>query len=369
MHAAHDWTKGEKFQDICNCYVSFCLSLGSNVEVVFDGYDSNNSTKAEERRRRYEGKTSKTYIFNLGMSLQTSKEAFLSNYRNKERLITFLRPLLEENSIPTRQVDADADHLIAQRALHVSKKGSTLCLATDTDVLVMLVAKADESTDLYFGTSRKSCYNVPELHFSLSPLMQQLLVILHGFSDNDTTSGFFNKAKRTIFNLVNQDPEHFEYLIQLIRNDLSADEVAGIGESMIIMMYKGKLKLDTHSLDALRYQLYVRSVGNAKLTSTFQLKTLPPTSAAARQHSLRAYITIQQWRGNTALDPCDWGWQKNEDGLIPVCSLKGPVPEKLGKLISCGCKTGCGNHFSCRSFGLVCSFLCTSCNGNDCTTG
>ena len=231
----------------------------------------------------------------------------------------------------------------------------------------MLVAKADEPTDLYFGTSRKSCYNVPELHFSLSPLMQKLLVILHGFSDNDTTSGFFNKAKITIFNLVNQDPENFEYLIQLIRNDLTADEVAGIGERMIITMYKGKLKLDTHSLDELRYQLYVRSVGNAKLSSTFQLKTLPPTSAAARQHSLRAYITIQQWGGNTALDPCDWGWQKNEDGLIPVCSLKEPVPEKLAKLISCGCKTGCGNRCSCRSLDLVCSVLCTSCNGNDCT--
>ena len=228
------------------------------------------------------------------MSVQTSKEAFLSNYTNKERLITFLRPLLEENGIPTRQVDADADHLIAQRALHVSKKGSTLCLATDTNVLVMLVAKADESTDLYFGTSPKSCYNVPELHFSLSPLMQQLLVILHGFSDNDTTSGFFNKAKRTIFNLVNQDPENFEYLIQLIRNDLTADEIAGIGERMIITMYKGKLKLDTHSLDVLRCQLYVRIVGNAKLTSTFQLKTLPPTSAAARQHSLRAYYSAME---------------------------------------------------------------------------
>ena len=236
MHAAHDWTKGEKLKDICNGYVSFCLSLGSNVEVVFDGYGSNNSTKAEERRRRSAGKASKTYIFNLGLSLQTSKETFLSNYRNKERLITFLRPLLEENGIPTRQVDADADHLIAQRAfLHVSKKGSTLCLATDTDVLVMLVAKADESTDLYFGTSRKSCYNVPELHFSLSPLMQQLLVILHGFSDNDTTSGFFNKAKRTIFNLVNHDPENFEYLIQLIRNDLTADEVANYMYAVLAM--------------------------------------------------------------------------------------------------------------------------------------
>ena len=108
-----------------------------------------------------------------------------------------------------------------------------------------------------------------------------------------TQHRFFNKAKRTIFNLVNQDHDNFEYLIQLIRNDLTAGEVAGIGERMITTMYKGKLKLDTHSLDALPYQLYVRSVGNAKLTSTFQLKTLPPISAAARQHSLRAYITIQ----------------------------------------------------------------------------
>ena len=135
------------------------------------------------------------------MSVQTSKEAFLTNYSNKGRLIEFLRPLLKQKGINTKQADSDADYLVVQTALKLFRNASTLCIATDTDIFVMLVERADEFTDISFGPSRKYCYNIQELHFSLSPPMQQLLVIIHGFPDNDTTSGFFNKAKKTIFNI------------------------------------------------------------------------------------------------------------------------------------------------------------------------
>ena len=46
----------------------------------------------------------------------------------------------------------------------------------------------------------------------------------------------------------------------------------------------------------------------------FDLATLPPTSAAARQNSFRVYHQVQQWRG-VALDPIDWGW-KLKDGHL-----------------------------------------------------
>ena len=130
------------------------------------------------------------------MCAQTSKEAFLSNYTNKGRFISFLRPLLEKHDIVTKQAYADGNYLVAQTALQLSRKSSTLCIATDTDILVLLVEQADGLTELFFGSSRKSCYRIQELHFSLSPFMQKHLTIIHGFSDNDTTSGFFNKAEK-----------------------------------------------------------------------------------------------------------------------------------------------------------------------------
>ena len=70
--------------------------------------------------------------------------------------------------------------------------------------------------------------------------------------------------------------------------------------------HKGALKKETPSLDALRYEFYVEIIGSSKLTSDFDLASLPPRSCAGREHSSRMYHTLQQWKGNI-LDPCKWG--------------------------------------------------------------
>ena len=76
------------------------------------------------------------------------------------------------------------------------------------------------------------------MHFPLSPHIRKFLTNVHGFSDNDTTSGFFKKSKKAVFNLVNSNPDDFEYLKQLSYDNLTSDEVAAIGEKMIISFPK-----------------------------------------------------------------------------------------------------------------------------------
>ena len=49
------------------------------------------------------------------------------------------------------------------------------------------------------------------------------------------------------------------------------------------------------SLDKLRYILYTRSVSRLSLSSGFKLESSPPTAAAAKFHSYRAYIAEQQF--------------------------------------------------------------------------
>ena len=43
----------------------------------------------------------------------------------------------------------------------------------------------------------------------------------------------------------------------------------------------------------------------------------PPTATAAKFHSYRAYLAVQQWIGNK-LCPTDWGWQYRDGGLVPL---------------------------------------------------
>jgi hypothetical protein len=65
-------------------------------------------------------------------------------------------------------------------------------------------------------------------------------------------------------------------------------------------------------------------------------------------------------------DPTEWGWIRSQRGLSPLKTMKDPAPASILKLISCGCKKGCGNACGCRKAGLKCSILCGFCIGQSC---
>ncbi|KAK3910372.1 Translation initiation factor IF-2 [Frankliniella fusca] len=94
------------------------------------------------------------------------------------------------------------------------------------------------------------------------------------------------------------------------------------------------------------------------------LADLPPTSDRARQHSLRVYLTVQDWLGNS-LDPTQWGWYRGERSLHPVPSKLSPAPQELLHLIAGNFKAGCraGSGCSCRKAELPCTPACGKCRG------
>ncbi|KAK3917980.1 Interleukin-1 receptor-like 2 [Frankliniella fusca] len=99
--------------------------------------------------------------------------------------------------------------------------------------------------------------------------------------------------------------------------------------------------------------------------SVVLLADQPPTSDRARQHSLRVYLTVQDWLGNS-LDPTQWGWYMGERTLYPVPSKLSPAPQELLHLIACNCKAGCraGSGCSCRKAELPCTPACGKCSAN-----
>ena len=89
-----------------------------------------------------------------------------------------------------------------------------------------------------------------------------------------------------------------------------------------------------------------------------QPRTLPPTSAAAKYHSLRVNHQVQQWRG---VHKCatEWGWRFKDDKMSPVATDLQPAPEYLLEAINYNCKTDCSStRCSCVRFGLYCSPAC-----------
>ena len=143
--------------------------------------------------------------------------------------------------------------------------------------------------------------------------------------------------------------------------DSSKSDVCNSREKRILFLY-GVERFST--LDEFRYYAYSKAIGSS---SSFNLATLPPTSAAAKQHSYRTYHQVQQWLGNKQF-PIKWGWRLTHGCLIPVPTELLPAPDKLLKMISCcSCKKFCSRQCSCRRAQLPCSPMCKNCMGLDCS--
>ena len=80
---------------------------------------------------------------------------------------------------------------------------------------------------------------------------------------------------------------------QAFLQEVRLETVQSAGEKVLVMMYGGN---PSESLDALRYRLFCSKV--AVGTTFVQVHTLPPTSTAARFHSLRVNLQVHEWLGN-----------------------------------------------------------------------
>lgn len=140
------------------------------------------------------------------------------------------------------------------------------------------------------------------------------------------------------------------------------DQIAASGQNFICELYNIKKEMP---LEEARYYLYSRYIASSKLSSNFDLATLPPTKSAADQHAYRTYHQVQAWKGNN-LSPTDWGWKAVGSSLTPTSTDLPAAPEHLLKLISCTCRSQCSNRCECKTSGLKCSAMCRTCQGTSC---
>ena len=94
---------------------------------------------------------------------------------------------------------------------------------------------------------------------------------------------------------------------------------------------------------------------------------LPPTDSAAAQHSLRAYLQLQDWLNlkSMSLDPLEYGWIHGVRGYEPLAMTEPMAPDELLRFISCNCKTSCSTQrCSCKKNNVKC-ISCGYCHGAD----
>lgn len=198
------WSRGASFASIVQSYVCYVTQKYKHAVVVFDGYLSGPSTKDVTHSRRAKGQNSTEVLFTPDMTLQTKKELFLTNTKNKQRLIAYLSEALSRNSTTVVCAEGDADALIVAQALESSKTKVTVVLGDDTDLLVLLCHYACENNhDIFLQPSHRSSaksakwWNIRHTRASLGMICQTLPVI-HAVSGCDTTSRLFGIGKRRV---------------------------------------------------------------------------------------------------------------------------------------------------------------------------
>jgi hypothetical protein len=108
------------------------------------------------------------------------------------------------------------------------------------------------------------------------------------------------------------------------------------------------------TLSSLGHIIFTQKLATAQAFVTPE--KLLPTSPATRFHSQSVYMYFQimVWMGMASeMFPIEWGWEQENDQLIPIMTQNNAAPDKLLKIIYCNCLEGC--RCSCRRYGLPCT--------------
>ena len=242
-----------------------------------------------------------------------------------------------------------------------------------TDLIVLLCYYASlNSHDLFFRpepkkTTRKPhTWNLKGIKQRLGPEICNHIPFMHAFLGCDTASHLFGISKGTSLNRLQANITFREHA-PVVDAYLAAtpSDVIAAGEKALVIIYNGK---STDTLDSLRHQHFCEKVAS-KSSQHVKPQSLPPTSAAAKYHSLRVYLQVQQWKGSADnLHSTDWRWQVCDNGFVPQQTTRAPAPEYLLHIIRCNCKTDCSTtRCNCKKHNIECTPACGNCRGSGCT--
>lgn len=112
---------------------------------------------------------------------------------------------MEEESINVKQADDDADLLIVKTALELYDKPPVI-VAEDVDILVLITAHTPSNKKIYLlkptrGTMSASLFS-SDNSFRKYKFCKENILFLHALTGCDTTSCFYGKGKKSVFNSI-----------------------------------------------------------------------------------------------------------------------------------------------------------------------
>ena len=278
------WPRGSAtYQDICGLYCSYATKKYGNAIVVFDGYDM--STKNMTQQRRAAGKAGATVPFTENMKVTLKRIISSRTPRTSSGSATYmLSRFLQEDNCPTYHAEGDVDVQTVKTAVESARKRNTVLVGDDTDLLVLLCFYTrSDSFDLFFkpepkANSRRRAWNMKKVKEQLGDVCHGLL-FLHAILGCDTTSRVHGIGKAAALKKY-AISLHFREQTKVFNSRSAVDDIVVTGENALVSLNGGN---PGEKQDGMSYQCYCEKLRTN--SSQIQPQNLPPTSAAAQNHS------------------------------------------------------------------------------------
>ncbi|GBN04393.1 hypothetical protein AVEN_20476-1 [Araneus ventricosus] len=194
-----------------------------------------------------------------------------------------------------KQAEEYADYLIIKSALGIEKRSQCVVVVEDIDLLVIIAGSTNSENIFFLKPGRGLRYHICS----------------------------FQAGEEEIYQY-----SELQQVVNIFRDENACpDDIDEAGEKVLIALYGRKKSEETR--DSLIFELFQKSLVKNNFISVF----LPPTTAAASAHSLRAYLQVQHWSG-FARRPLDWCWKETKHGLFSVTTHKEPASPTLLSMIS-----------------------------------
>lgn len=191
-----------------------------------------------------------------------------------------------------------------------STQDSVNLVGEDSDLMVLLIfkVKVDNVYMLSPSSSTKldKVTDIMKLQENLGPTAKRIL-LCHAIYGCDTTA-LFKKGELTTIR------KKWE-LQQRVKPTENTDLIIEAGEEFLLDFYGTNKKCK-------RYPKHTSTTARQGLNKNFELACLPSTSDAAACHFKRVYFQIRNPIGNTSIPPTRWGWERQNNILKLVTTVK-----------------------------------------------
>ncbi|GBM10481.1 hypothetical protein AVEN_109288-1 [Araneus ventricosus] len=167
-----------------------------------------------------------------------SQEKFLTNPKNKDRLISILINKFSTLNMVCKKAGENADCLIVNSAVaFIPTHPPVIVIGERIDIFVILIGIFTFDNVYFLKPGKgKSAEKIFSPHTALEKTIADNILFIHAMSGCDTTSALFNYGKMKFVQTLKNNPDLLK-VIEIFKNpDITPEAIVGAGNRFLVTL-------------------------------------------------------------------------------------------------------------------------------------